>query len=35
MATKLDWEVHQVDIKSVYLYAELKEDIYMRPRLDT
>lgn len=35
MAAKLDWEVHQVDIKSVYLYAELKEDIYMRPHLDT
>jgi len=31
MAAKLDWEVHQVDIKSAYLYAELKEDIYMRP----
>jgi hypothetical protein len=31
MAAKLDWEVHQVDIKSAYLYAELKEDIYMCP----
>jgi hypothetical protein len=31
MAAKLDWEIHQVDIKSAYLYAELKEDIYMRP----
>lgn len=25
-----DWEIHQVDIKSAYLNAEIKEDIYMR-----
>jgi hypothetical protein len=31
MVAKLDWEIHQVDIKSTYLYAELKEDIYMCP----
>lgn len=30
MAAHLDWQIHQVDIKSAYLYAELKEDIYMR-----
>lgn len=30
MAAQNDWEIHQVDIKSAYLYAELKEDIYMR-----
>ena len=28
--THLDWEIHQVDIKSAYLYAEIKETIYMR-----
>jgi hypothetical protein len=31
MAAHLDWEVHQVDIKSAYLYADVQEDIYMRP----
>jgi len=30
MAAQRDWEIHQVDIKSAYLYAELKEEIYMR-----
>ena len=25
-----NWEIHQVDIKSAYLNAELHEDIYMR-----
>jgi hypothetical protein len=30
MATQKDWEVQQVDIKSAYLHAEIKEDIYMR-----
>lgn len=29
MAAQLDWEIHQVNIKSAYLYAELKEDIFM------
>ena len=28
-----DWVIHQVDIKSAYLHAEVKEDIYMRPPL--
>jgi hypothetical protein len=31
MAAQNDWEIHQVDIKSAYLHAEIKEDIYMRP----
>ena len=26
-----DWEIHQIDVKSVYLQAPLKETIYMRP----
>lgn len=30
MATLKDWEVHQVNIKSAYLHAEIKEDIYMQ-----
>ena len=30
MAASQDWEIHQVDIKSAYLHAEIKEDIYMR-----
>src|SRR5258706_12298104 len=29
-AAQCDWEIHQVDIKSVYLNAELCDDIYMR-----
>jgi len=31
MAAQRDWEIHQVDIKSAYLYAELKEEIHARP----
>jgi hypothetical protein len=30
VAAQRDWEIHQVDIKSAYLNAEVKEDIYMR-----
>ena len=30
MAVRQNWEIHQVDIKSAYLNAELHEDIYMR-----
>jgi hypothetical protein len=30
MAAQNDWEIHQIDIKSAYLHAEIKEDIYMR-----
>ena len=26
-----DWEIHQVDVKSAYLYAPLKEKVYMKP----
>src|SRR5258705_13022036 len=29
-AAQHDWEIHQVDIKSAYLNAELRDDIYMR-----
>jgi hypothetical protein len=30
MAAQHDWEIHQVDIKSVYLYASIQEEIYIR-----
>jgi len=26
-----DWEIHQVDVKSAYLYAKLEEEVYMKP----
>jgi hypothetical protein len=29
MAAQQDWEIHQVDIKSAYLYASIQEEIYM------
>jgi len=29
VAVSNDWELHQVDIKSAYLNAELKEEVYM------
>ena len=29
-ATMLDWEIHQIDVKSTYLNAPLKETVYMR-----
>ena len=29
-AAMLDWEIHQVDIKSAYLNVPLKETVYMR-----
>ena len=29
MAARQDWEIHQVDIKSAYLNAELHDEIYM------
>jgi hypothetical protein len=29
IATHCDWEIHQVDIKSAYLNAALKDTIYM------
>ena len=33
LAARLDWEIHQVDVKSAYLYSELNDDkvIYMKP----
>jgi len=33
VAAQHDWEIHQVDIRSAYLHAEVKEDIYMRAPL--
>jgi hypothetical protein len=30
-AAEQDWEIHQIDVKSAYLQAPLKETIYMRP----
>jgi hypothetical protein len=30
-ATERNWEIHQIDVKSAYLQALLKETIYMRP----
>jgi hypothetical protein len=29
-AASEDWEIHQVDVKSAYLYAPLKEKVYMK-----
>ena len=29
-AAEQDWEIHQIDVKSAYLQALLKETIYMR-----
>jgi hypothetical protein len=31
MAAQLDWEIHQVDMKSAYLNAKLNEEVYMIP----
>ena len=30
-AAEQDWEMHQINVKSTYLQAPLKETIYMRP----
>ena len=30
-AAEEDWKIHQIDVKSAYLQALLKETIYMRP----
>src|SRR5882762_5320527 len=30
IAAHRDWEIHQIDVKSAYLNAELHDDIYMR-----
>ena len=31
MATELNWEIHQMDVKAAYLNADLDEEIYMQP----
>ena len=31
LAAQMDWEIHQIDIKSAYLNAPLKEEVYMHP----
>ena len=33
LAARHNWEIHQVNVKSTYLYGELNEDevIYMKP----
>lgn len=28
MVAQRDWEIHQVDIKSAYLYASINKEIY-------
>ena len=33
IAVKKDWEIRQVDVKTVYLYGDLDEEIYMDPPL--
>ena len=30
-AAKLDWEIWQVDVKTAYLYGDIKEEIYVEP----
>ena len=30
-AAEWDWEIHQIDVKSAYLCAPLKEQIFMKP----
>ena len=30
-AAKLNWEIWQVDVKTAYLYGDVKEEIYMEP----
>jgi hypothetical protein len=30
MVAQRDWEIHQIDIKSAYLYASIQEEIYIR-----
>jgi len=29
IGTSLDWEIHQLDVKMVFLHGDLEEEIYM------
>ena len=31
LATDFDWEIHHMDVKTAFLYPELKETVYMTP----
>ena len=31
LAAHLDWEIHHMDVKTAFLYPELKETVYMTP----
>ena len=34
LAAHNDWEVHHMDVKTAFLYPELKKTVYMTPRRD-
>ena len=31
MEVEKDWEIHQIDVKTAYLYRDLDEEIFMEP----
>ena len=31
LAVNKDWEIHQINIKTAYLYGDLNKEIYMEP----